>query len=130
MTEDGGNSVGLKTRADERRAVESRGGSSLLGAKELLLSVGVLGALVGVPKDRSKDGEVGDMGENGAERDGRGLDGREVVESVTIGEAQVRRIQRMQRAFGERTYDMVKVFVLVKVGVFFVNLCVRGGVCG
>lgn len=72
------NTVGLDTRADEGRAPGGSGGGSLSGLEELLLGVCGLGAVVGLTEERSHHGEGSDMAEDGAEGDGRGLDGRKV----------------------------------------------------
>lgn len=72
--------IRLKSRADEGRAPGESSTGSLLGADELLLGVGSLGALVGLAEDGSEDGELNAVVEGRAEGDGRGLDGGEVVQ--------------------------------------------------
>ena len=63
---------------DERSSPGGGGGSGFLGLNKLLLGVGGLGTVVSVAKDGAEDSEGGSMVENGAEGDGRGLDGWEV----------------------------------------------------
>jgi hypothetical protein len=72
--------IRLKSRADEGGAPGESSTGSLLGADELLLGVGSLGALVGLAEDGSEDGELNAMVEGRAEGDGRGLDGGEIVQ--------------------------------------------------
>ena len=73
--EERADAVGLDGGADERGAPCSASRCSLLGLEELLAGVGLLGAAVGVAEDRAEDGERGGVVEDGAERDGRWLDG-------------------------------------------------------
>ena len=68
----------MEGRADERRAPGDGGGRGLLRASELLLRVGGLGALVGGAEDGAEDGELNAVVEDGAEGDGRRLDGGKV----------------------------------------------------
>ena len=70
--------VRLHGRADERGSPGGADGSGLLGLEELLLRVGLLRLAVGLAKDGAEDGEGGGVVEDGAERDGRGLDGWEI----------------------------------------------------
>lgn len=84
MVEDGGNRVRLQARANKSRPVECGSRSGLPGLDEFLLGVGLLRAPVRVAKDRGEDGNVGSVVKEGAEGNGRGLDGREVVESVAV----------------------------------------------
>ena len=70
--------VRLDGRADERSAPGGAGVGGLLGLEELLLGVGGLGLAVGLAEDGAEDGERGGVVEDGADRDGGGLDGREV----------------------------------------------------
>lgn len=76
--DEGTDTVRLESRADERRTPGDSGGRGLLGAGELLLGVGRLGALVGGAEDGCEDGELNTVVEDGAEGDSRRLDGGEV----------------------------------------------------
>lgn len=75
-------SVGLDSGADEGGAVDGDDGGGLARADELFLRFGVFGTAVGLPEDGGHDSQVGGVGEDGAEGDGRGLDGGEVGEGV------------------------------------------------
>lgn len=70
--------VRLESRTDERRTPGERSTAGLLGADELLLGVGDLGALVGLAEDGGEDGELNAVVEGRAEGNGRGLDGGKV----------------------------------------------------
>lgn len=70
--------VRLETSADKRGAPGGGGTGSLLGLDELLLSVGRLGALVGLAKQRREDGKLNAVVEGKAEGNSRGLDGGKV----------------------------------------------------
>lgn len=72
--------VGLHGRADERGAVRDGGRRRLPALEELLLRVGRLGAAVCLAKERRQNGELSGVAKNGADGDGRGAHGREVVE--------------------------------------------------
>lgn len=72
--------VGLERGADEGGAPGDGGGGRLLGLDELLLGVGELGAVVGLAEERREDRELDAVVEEGAQGNGRGLDGREVWE--------------------------------------------------
>ena len=72
------NTVRLDGRANKGSTPSSGGGSSLLGLEELLLGVGGLSLAVGVTEDGAEDGERCNVVEDGAEGDGRRLDGGEV----------------------------------------------------
>lgn len=74
----GSNTIRLDRGADERRAPGRSRSGSFLGLEELFFGVGFLGTAVGLAEEGSHDGEGGDMVEDGAERDGGGLDGWEV----------------------------------------------------
>lgn len=76
--DEGTNTVRLECAASERSTPCGGSRRSLLGAQKFLLGVGGLGAVVGFAKDRAKDGEGGDVVEDGAEGDGRGLNGGKV----------------------------------------------------
>lgn len=82
--EEGGDGVGLNTRADEVGAPEGDGRGGLRGAEELLLAVGGAGLLIGFAEDGGEDGHVGDVGEDGAQSDGGGLNGGVEGEVVAI----------------------------------------------
>ena len=70
--------VALESRADKGGAPGDGGRGRLLGLDELLLGVGELGALVGLAEDGAQDRKLDAVVEEGAQRDGRGLDGRKV----------------------------------------------------
>ena len=72
------NTVGLNGRANERGTPRSGSRSGLLGLEEFLLGVSRLGLSVDITEQWAEDGERGDVVENGAQCDGRGLDRREV----------------------------------------------------
>lgn len=76
--DEGAHTVGLERRADEGGAPGDGGGGSLLGLDELLLGVGELGAVVGLAEERRQDRELDAVVEEGAQGDGRGLDGGKV----------------------------------------------------
>ena len=76
--------IGLETRPDERSAPSNGGTGGLLGAEELLLGVSVLGALVGLAEERRENRELSGVVEDGAEGDGRGLDGGEIWNMVSV----------------------------------------------
>lgn len=76
--DEGAHAIGLQTRPEERGAPGDGGAGGLLGAEELLLGVGLLGALVRLTEERREDGELGGVVEGEAEGDGRGLDGGEI----------------------------------------------------
>lgn len=84
MREDRREGVCLDTGAEDRAAVESGGRGGVARLEELFFAVGGAGALVGLAEDGREDSEVGDVGENRAEGDGRGLDGGEVGEVVAV----------------------------------------------
>ena len=79
--------VRLDGGADEGSAPCGAGGGGLLGLEELLLGVGGLGLAVCVAEERAEDGEGCGVVEDGADGDGRGLDGREVcvMARVSLG---------------------------------------------
>lgn len=70
--------VALQGRAHKGRAPGDGRATGLARADKLLLGVGGLGAVVGLAEDGREDDEVDAVVEEGAEGDGRGLDGREV----------------------------------------------------
>lgn len=70
--------VGLNTSTDERCAPCSGCGGGLLRLDKFLLGVGGLCRAVGLAEHRAEDGEGRGVGEDGAERNGRWLDRREV----------------------------------------------------
>lgn len=72
------NTVGLNGRPDERGSPGDAGRGGFLGLEELFLGVGLLGATVGVAKQWTHYSQAGGMIEDGAEGDGRRLDGWEV----------------------------------------------------
>jgi hypothetical protein len=74
----GADTIALESRADKGGAPGDGGRGRLLGLDELLLGVGELGALVGLAEDGAQDRELDAVVEEGAQRDGRGLDGGEV----------------------------------------------------
>jgi hypothetical protein len=74
------NTVGLESRASEGRTPGESSTGSLLGADELLLGVGGLGALVGLAEDGGEDGELNTVVESSAQGDSGGLDGGKVVQ--------------------------------------------------
>ena len=76
--------VGLETRPEERSTPSNGGTGGLLGAEELLLGVSLLGALVGLTEERREDCELGGVVEDGAEGDGRRLDGGEIWNMVSF----------------------------------------------
>ena len=79
--DEGADTVRLEGRADEGRTPghHDRGGLTRLG--KLLLAVGDLGALVGLAEERGHDGQLGGVVEDGAEGNGRGLDGGKIWEA-------------------------------------------------
>lgn len=64
--DEGADAVTLQRGADERGAPGEGGAAGLLGAGELLLGVGGLGALVGGAEQRGEDGELNTVVEGGA----------------------------------------------------------------
>ena len=72
------NTIGLETGTDERRAPRSGSSSGLAGLEELILGVSGLRTLIGVTEERGEDGGGGGLGEEDAEGNRRGLDGREI----------------------------------------------------
>ena len=70
--------VALQGRADESGAPGGDGVGGLLGLDELLLGVGELGAVVGLAEERAQHGELDAVVEEGAQRNGGGLNGREI----------------------------------------------------
>lgn len=72
--------VRLESRADERRTPGEGSAAGLLGADELLLGVGDLGALVGGTEDGGEDGELNTVVKGRAEGNGRGLDSGKVCD--------------------------------------------------
>ena len=78
------NAIGLETRPEERSTPSDGGTGGLLGAEELLLGVSLLGALVGLTEERREDRELGGVVEDGAEGDGRGLDGGKIWNRVSV----------------------------------------------
>ena len=76
--DEGTNTVRLDGRPDEGGTPCGGGGGGLLGLEELFLGVGGLCLAVCLAEHRAEDGEGGGVVEDGAERDGRRLDGREV----------------------------------------------------
>ncbi len=73
--DEGADAIRLHTRADERGAPCGGRGGGLLGLEELLLGAGGLGLPVRLAEQRLQHGERRDLVEDGAERDGRRLDG-------------------------------------------------------
>lgn len=76
--DEGADAVALQGGADERGAPGDGGRRSLFRLDELLLGVGGLGALVRLAEDGGEHGDLDAVVEEGAEGDGRGLDGGEV----------------------------------------------------
>ena len=76
--------VRLQRGAEERGTPRYGGAGRLLGPEELLLSVGRLGALVGLSEERREDGEFGAVVEESTEGDSRGLDGGEVCVLMSV----------------------------------------------
>lgn len=70
--------VALQGRAHKGRAPGESRAAGLARADKLLLGVGGLCAVVRLAEDGREDDEVDAVVEEGAEGDGRGLDGREV----------------------------------------------------
>jgi hypothetical protein len=66
--------IGLEAGADKGGTPGGSGTAGLLGADELLLGVGGLGALVGLSEDGGQYGELDALIEGEADGDGRGLD--------------------------------------------------------
>ena len=89
--DEGADAVALKGGADEAGAPGDGGTGGLLGAEELLLGVGLLGALVGLAEERREDGQLDAVVEEGAQRDGRGLDGGEVWQQAVSANSPSRR---------------------------------------
>ncbi len=78
--------ISLQGAAGERGTPGGGGGGGLLGLEEFLLGVGGLGAVVGVAKDRSEDGERGGVVEDGAERNGGGFHWWEVCGAGAVSD--------------------------------------------
>lgn len=72
------NSICLKTRADDGGTPACGSSCGFLGLEEFFLAISCFGALVGIAEDWGKDGGGRDLGEENAEGDGRGLDGRKI----------------------------------------------------
>ena len=72
------NAIGLDGGADERGATGKACRGGLARLEKLLLGVGGLSLAVGVTEQGGQDGEGSDVVENGAEGDGRRLDGGKV----------------------------------------------------
>ncbi len=72
--------VRLQSRADQGGTPGDGHTTGLLGADELLLRVGSLGALVRLPEERSKESQLGGVVESRAEGDGRRLNGRKIYD--------------------------------------------------
>jgi hypothetical protein len=70
--------VALQGRADKGGAPGGDGVGGLLGLDELLLGVGELGTVIGRAEEGAQDGELDAVVEEGAQRDGGGLNGGEV----------------------------------------------------
>lgn len=76
------NRICLDTGAEEVGSPEGCSLGGFLGLDEFFLGVGFHGLVVSVAEQRGHDGEVGSVGEDCAEGNGRGLDRREVVETI------------------------------------------------
>lgn len=70
--------IRLNGRADNGRAPNRGGRSGFPRLDELFTRVRPHGSVVGVTEERGHDGQRGGMSEDGAERDGRRLDRREI----------------------------------------------------
>lgn len=70
--------VALESGTDKRGAPGNGSAAGLLGLDKLLGGAGLLGALVGLAKERAHDGDFDAVVEGGAQGNGRGLNGREV----------------------------------------------------
>lgn len=73
-----GNTVGLNTGSDERRAPAGGSGGGFTRLEELFAAVRGFGALVGVTEERSEHGQRGGLVEDDAKGDCRRLDRWEV----------------------------------------------------
>ncbi len=70
--------ISLNGGADEGRAPGGSSTRGFLGLEELLLGIRGLGAVVGLTENGGENGEGGGVVENGADGDGRRLDGWEI----------------------------------------------------